>query len=404
VKTGWQVCALDDIASIESGYAFKSSDYADSGHFLVRIANVQDGYITWEKPRYVPLTDRTIRYELCPGDIVVSLTGDVGRVAAIPLDAPPCALNQRVAKISPKQSVISNRFLILYLSSMAFRLNLESKAHGAAQLNVSPKELAACQIPLPPMEEQQAIVDKLDRAFAGLETARANAEANLENAKELFQSALTAAFENASTIEAGWSSDTIHNVCDHFTDGNWIETKDQSPAGIRLIQTGNIGQAEFKSRLDKARFISEDTFEALGCTEVLSGDLLVSRLPDPVGRCAVVPDLDTKAITAVDCSILRLDQSRIAPQFFVYHSLSRSYLREVDQACTGTTRRRISRKNLGKVRVPVPPLHEQQAIIEKLDNLKDETDRLQQEYARQLSDLDELKQSLLQKAFAGELT
>lgn len=168
-------------------------------------------------------------------------------------------------------------------------------------------------------------------------------------------------------MKEGWTENTIQNICDQFTDGNWIETKDQSSEGIRLIQTGNIGQAEFKSRLDKARFVSEETFEVLGCTEVLSGDLLISRLPDPVGRCTIVPDLNTKAITAVDCSILRLDHGRILPQFFIYYSLSRSYLREVNQACTGTTRRRISRKNLGKVHVPLPPLEEQQAIVDILD-------------------------------------
>ena len=98
----------------------------------------------------------------------------------------------------------------------------------------------------------------------------------------------------------------LGELAELFTDGNWIESKDQSPTGIRLIQTGNIGIGDYiDKKAERARFISEETFKRLGCTEVFPGDVLVSRLPDPVGRACAIPDLGIRMITAVDCTIIR---------------------------------------------------------------------------------------------------
>ena len=126
-----------------------------------------------------------------------------------------------------------------------------------------------------------------------------------------------------------WVRQPIQSLCDVFADGDWIETKDQSEGGIRLIQTGNIGEGQFKNRLDKARYISERTFERLNCFEVLPGDCLVSRLPDPVGRACVIPDMESRAITSVDCTIIRFKPDTIYPHFFKYYSMSSHYLKNV---------------------------------------------------------------------------
>lgn len=164
-----------------------------------------------------------------------------------------------------------------------------------------------------------------------------------------------------------WATAELASVSMVFTDGNWIETKDQALEGIRLVQTGNVGEGVFKDRRDKARWIDDQTFDRLNCFEVLPGDCLVSRLPDPVGRACIIPETGDKMITAVDCTVIRPDEAKIDPQFFVYYSQSSEYLRNVDDRCTGTTRRRISRKNLGKIPIPLPPLEEQQRIVAVLD-------------------------------------
>jgi type I restriction enzyme S subunit len=156
-----------------------------------------------------------------------------------------------------------------------------------------------------------------------------------------------------------------------FADGDWIESKDQSANGVRLVQTGNVGGGTFKDRAEKARYISVATFDRLRCTEVREGDCLVSRLPDPVGRSCILPDTGEQMITAVDCTILRFKPNSVLSSFFNFYSQSGTYLKAVSSATTGTTRNRISRSNLGLVHVPVPPLAEQRRIVAILDEVFD---------------------------------
>ena len=168
-------------------------------------------------------------------------------------------------------------------------------------------------------------------------------------------------------MREGWKKVPLAGLCKVFTDGDWIETKNQSSEGIRLVQTGNVGTGEFKDRRDKARFISEETFDRLKCQEVYEGDCLISRLPDPVGRSCIIPGTDDKMITAVDCTIVRFDATKVIPEFFNYYSQSSLYLQDIESYCTGATRKRISRKNLGNIAIPVPPLPEQKRIVAILD-------------------------------------
>ena len=166
-----------------------------------------------------------------------------------------------------------------------------------------------------------------------------------------------------------WPTVTLNSVSIVFTDGDWIESKDQSPTGIRLIQTGNIGVGEFKDRAEKARYISADTLRRLRCEEIYEGDCLISRLPDPVGRACIIPAVEERLITAVDCTIIRFNTSKVCPNYFRYFSQSAAYLADIESACTGATRKRISRSKLGEIRLPLPALSEQKRIVTILDDV-----------------------------------
>ncbi len=168
-------------------------------------------------------------------------------------------------------------------------------------------------------------------------------------------------------MSKSWITASLSDVSVVFTDGDWIESKDQSPSGIRPIQTGNVGIGEFMDRAEKARYISPDTFQRLRCEEIFEGDCLISRLPDPVGRACIIPASGERLITAVDCTIVRFDPKKIIPEFFKYFSQSSTYLAEVEAACTGATRQRISRNRLGSVTLPLPSIPEQRRIVAILD-------------------------------------
>ena len=154
----------------------------------------------------------------------------------------------------------------------------------------------------------------------------------------------------------------LSSLCDTFIDGDWIEAKDQSGSGIRLIQTGNVGVGTFKDKGDRARYISEETFNRLNCTEVVEGDILISRLPEPVGRACIIPAGLGKSITAVDCTIIRLND-KVLPKFFVAFTNTPDYAMQIKKVLSGTTRLRVSRANLGKIQVPLPAIDKQQQFV-----------------------------------------
>ena len=204
-------------------------------------------------------------------------------------------------------------------------------------------------------------------------------------------------------MKNGWKNLPLKEVCTVFADGDWIETKDQSPSGICLIQTGNVGAGLFKNREGKARFISEQTFRRLKCTEILPGDCLVSRLPDPVGRACLLPNIGERMITAVDCTIVRPKNNILLPKFLNYYACSSKYLSEVEKKCTGATRKRISRKNLGLVPIPIPPLPEQKRIVGILDKAFAEIDRSIANSQSSLTQISKLIASVLEREFQKAL-
>jgi len=199
-----------------------------------------------------------------------------------------------------------------------------------------------------------------------------------------------------------WKARTLGEVCSVFLDGDWIESKDQSSSGIRLIQTGNVGEGVFKDRKAKARYISEETSKRLNCTEIVQGDCLISRLPEPVGRACLLPETDESMITAVDCSILRFNET-LESKYFIYYSLSSQYLSSVDRQCSGATRKRISRKKLMLIEIPLPSILEQKRIVKILDEKFEVIDQLKRVAEAQLSSAKDLFESRLNEVFASDI-
>ena len=200
-------------------------------------------------------------------------------------------------------------------------------------------------------------------------------------------------------MKKGWETKPLGDLCEVFADGDWIESKDQSSDGIRLIQTGNVGEGVFNDRAEKARYISEATFTRLRCTEIVEGDCLISRLPDPVGRTCILPETGDRMITAVDCTIVRFKSNELLPQFFNLYSQSDDYISTVAKECTGTTRSRISRSNLALTPIPVPSLPEQQRIVGILDEAFESITTAAANVERNLQNARALFESHLQAVF-----
>lgn len=187
-----------------------------------------------------------------------------------------------------------------------------------------------------------------------------------------------------------------------FCDGDWIEKKDQDPNGVvRLIQLADIGVCRFKDKSN--RFITELKAKELNCTYLKKGDILIARLPDPLGRACIFP-LEGKYITAVDVTILRISRADVNPQYVMYMINSPEFRNEIKRYESGTTRKRISRKNLDKIAFEIPSLTEQNRIVARIEELFSELDKAVNTLQTTKQQLAVYRQAVLKEAFEGAFT
>lgn len=273
----------------------------------------------------------------------------------------------------PKEDAI--KILPFILNSNDFWNYANKHADGMNSKRISKDMLYDYEFDLPSLTEQRVIADKLWAAYRLKESYKKLLVATRDMVKSQFIEMFDCYADRVA----------LSSLCDTFIDGNWIEAKDQSDTGIRLIQTGNVGVGTFKDKDDKARYISEETFNRLNCTEVVEGDILISRLPDPVGRACIIPAGLGKSITAVDCTIIRLND-KVLPKFFVAFTNTPDYAMQIKKVLSGTTRLRVSRANLGKIQIPLPSIDKQQQFVTIADQAdKSEFDSLRSEYELKLS-------------------
>ena len=189
-----------------------------------------------------------------------------------------------------------------------------------------------------------------------------------------------------------------------FTDGDWVETKDQDPNGeVRLVQLADISDSRF---LDKSsRFLTREKADELNCTFLKKGDLMVARMPDPLGRCCIFPlDGENRFVTVVDVCAIRLGSAEMDPRYLM-HAINSPIVRtQITALQSGSTRKRISRKNLATVSIPIAPLNEQRRIVERIEALFEEIDRGIGSLRAAKRSIALYRQSLLKSAFEGRLT
>jgi len=254
--------------------------------------------------------------------------------------------------LQPREDVVDKDFFPLFIASDYFFDEAIRISVGSLSPTINWRDIRSVEFELPNMEKQR----ELAQVLWAMDATKKSYQKLLLKTDELVKSQFMEQFADLISDESKCA--TLEEVCEEFSDGDWIESKDQSDDGIRLIQTGNVGNGVYLDKGERARFISNETFDRLNCTEVKPADILISRLPDPVGRACIIPEGLGKCITAVDCTIVRLGP-KILPEFFVTYTLTPLYASQIGSSVTGSTRKRVSRKNLGQVIIPTPELDSQ---------------------------------------------
>lgn len=402
----WEKVELSDIAIFQNGYAFKSSTYIDSGDFVIRIGNVHDTGINLNNPAYVNATELNAeKFRLSQGDILMSLTGNVGRTAFIKEEHLPAVLNQRVAKVA-FSSLIEKKFSFYLLRSNIVQSELLKCAKGAAQLNISTKDLDKIVVGIPSIREQKIIAEKLDTLLAQVDSTKARLE-QIPQILKRFRQAVLAAVVNGKAVNIDTDENTLTtlgNIAKNIKYGTSKKCS-ETQGSTAVLRIPNIGPGYIiNSNLKYADF---DQKELVTLT-LKAGDLLLIRSNgsvDLVGKVAVISENDTEYLYAGYLIRVRLDKERAAPKYISY-CLQSPQLRQIIENIARSTSgvNNINSKELASLEIPLTPLPEQHEIVRRVEQLFAWADTIEKQVNSALTRVNSLTQSILAKAFRGELT
>lgn len=391
----WRTVALGDVIELQNGYAFKSSEYSDEGYFLMRITNVQQGYIQNNNPKYVKIPEKSKlqQFILNEGDILMSLTGDVGRVGVLKEENLPAALNQRVARVIIKSSSnLDKQYLFNFLNSDATRGKVESLGHGAAQLNVSTKDILSIEIPLPPLATQKKIVAKLDAIFSEIDKATAAAETNAKKSYAVYSSAIDSVFGKLDDKPVKLSS------CSDIGYG-YTSKSSSEYSGLQYLRITDIQD-------DSVDWLSVPKIDAMpsGVEKYLlkDGDIVFARTGATTGKSFLIKEPPPSVFASY---LIRVDVNRdyVEPEYLRHFFKSEDYWLTINAGISGAAQGGFNASKLGNLTFPLPNLATQQKIVKKLDAIEAHSIAASESQKSKVKELIFLRNSILRQVFAGEL-
>jgi type I restriction enzyme, S subunit len=389
---GWSDKSFDEVAILSRGHNPPKSEF---------IYKPKEGYVRFYQIRdgksdnyevYVPETSQLHRVE--PDDILMVAYRHIGRV----FRGASGAFNVALCKIQNKDhSIIDDDYLFYIIPTEFVRGELMKQAERSLIPSMSVKHLAEIRIPVPPIDEQKRIVAIVDQAFEAIDVAIENTRQNLANARELFESYLNAIFTQKGD---GWVDRVIE---DHI---KFIDYRGRTPNktgnGMRLITAKNVKMGFLQT--EPQEFVDPAIYDEWMSRGIPRKHDVLFTTEAPMGNIAQL-DTDEKVVFAQRIIIMQPDLDFIDSTFLKFLLLSDVVQTRIRDKGTGATVQGIKASLLKKIAISYPSeISDQKDIVVKLNDLKTETQRLEAIYRQKLAALTELKQSILQKAFTGELT
>ena len=314
----------------------------------------------------------------------------------------------RVSKHPAKSSVVATMqylipkegFDIGFVRYFLNGIDFEKYRQGSTIPHVYFKDYKSEPFPLLPLPQQKQIVSILDKAFAAIDRAKANAEQNLQNAKELFESYLQNVFENKGD---DWEMKRMFELFD-VKSSKRVHKADWKKDGIPFYRAREVVKLAQNGTVNNDLFISEELYEEFtkdkGAPK--EGDIIISAV-GTLGQCYLVKSSDKFYFK--DASVLWFENiSNVDTRYIEYAFKSDSIMKQVMNKSMGATVGTLTISRAKIIIIPTPPLPQQKQIVKKLDSLSAETKKLESIYIQKLADLEEMKKSILQKAFSGQLS
>lgn len=384
MKAGWEISSLGLVCSFENGdrgenYPSKSVQ-TTTGIPFINAGHLTDVGLDYKTMNYIPRERFNLlsNGKIQPNDILFCLRGSLGKFASVG-NLSEGAIASSLVIIRPSLKVL-DKFLIAYFRSQTCFQMIDNFKNGAAQPNLSAASLKNFQIPIPPIQEQQRIVAILDQAFEGIAKARTNAEQNLQNARDLFESHLQSLLNNKNH---DWSESFLGDVCDGLFAGGDVPKGNSSKFKTEKYTIPIYSNGEKNKGL--YGFTNTARVKKPSITISARGTIGYSQIRNEPFYPAIRLIVVTPKSDLLDLGFLK-------------------YLIEnMDFIHSGVSIPQLTVPMIKEYSIKYPILDIQKVIVKNLDELASETQRLEALYQRKIALLDELKKSLLQQAFAGEL-
>lgn len=402
-----RVVSLNEICDLQNGYAFKSNDYVTYSNTLnCRMSNIRpDGKFNIEyAPKYLPddFVEKYADFLLKDGDLVIAMTDMANdpKILGVPTivdtKGKKLLLNQRVGKlILLKEDVVDLSFLQYSLNRQSVKKYYTQFAGGGLQLNVGKKEILSVKIPLPPLDQQKKIASILDAADA----YRQKTKALISKYDELTQSLFLDMFGDPVKNEKGWEKLKLSEFCE-FENGdrssNYPSGNDIKNSGKLFLSSGDIQNGRF--RVKDSKYISQEKFDSLKRGKCRTGDVLMTLRGNGTGKSAVFNCEFKEGFINAQMVILRPD-NRCLSDYLVLQLNSLPVFKRLINLNSGSAQPQLSASNVKDFEVFVPDIELQNQFAERVQAIEQQKAKAQES----LEKAEELFNSLLQKAFNGEL-
>ncbi|WP_277816968.1 restriction endonuclease subunit S [Sphingomonas ursincola] len=386
----WPKAPLGELLEVQNGFAFSSKQFSESSGFpLIRIRDLKDNGAT----AVGFLGNYDADYVVGNGDLLIGMDGEF---RCYEWGGGPALLNQRVCRLRRFDSRLHPRFLFYGINR--YLKEIEDQTSFTTVKHLSSKTIKGIDFPLPALEQQKRIVAVLDQAFAALDRARALTEANLADAEEVFESVRFSIFDK---VEKSHPAKSLGQICSRVSVGHVGETSKHyvETDGIPFLRSQNVRPSGLD--LDGTRYISSEFHSKLKKSQLVGGELLFVRVGANRSDCCLVP----KGLGPMNCAnVVFAKPVEGELQYLEAFCQSRQGKDRLLGMTTGSAQGVINTKSVATLNVPMPPIDVQQDVAQNLGKVRQMTNALARAFSYQINDITDLRQSLLQKAFAGELT
>ena len=380
---------IREISDVLNGYAFKSSNYISDGYRVVRITNVQSGYIEDEKPVYYEYDNKLEKYELQENDLLISLTGNVGRCALVTKEFLPAYLNQRVCCLRVNKEKVMPKFLYYILNSKKFEFDCINSSQGIAQLNMSTEWLKEYNLEIPTIELQKKVINVFDKVYSNIDIKKKQ----ISSCNNIIKSQFVEMFENKKfpyvqfkeymerCVDIG-SNGANAVVMEHY---NMTDTKDFA----MVIRFTNLNSGDFENDV---KYINKEDYEFYSKSKVYGDEIIFCKIGS-AGMNYIMPKLNMPVTLGLNQ--IMVTSKNINIRYLYEYINSYEGKKYINNNINGVVTKTITKHALWDFPIKTPPIE----LQNKFAQIVEQIDKQKFEFENSLKKLEELKNSLMQEYF-----